>query len=113
MAGRALTDQSTLMCPHGGTVNVSAVNSCSIDGAKVLAQTDVSTVSGCSFQLPTAPSPTPSPCVIVVWSSAENADVINGIPALSDSSVGQCYAATGLVQGTVQVSNTQSKAQIG
>jgi len=112
MAGRALTKQSTLMCPHGGTVDVTAVGTSDIDGGKVLAQTDVSTVSGCSFQLPTTP-PTPSPCVIVVWSTAEPLGLVNGIPALSDSSVGQCFAATGLLQGTVQVSVTQSKAQIG
>ena len=82
------------------------------DGGTVLAMTDTCTISGCPFQLPTTP-PTPSPCVQVQWISGEFTALSSGTPVLSESSVGLCIAATGLVQGTVQVANAQSKVQVG
>lgn len=112
MAGRALTDQATMMCPHGGTVSATASGSMQADGGTVLLMTDSCTISGCSFQLPTTP-PTPSPCVRVQWVTGEFLATANGTPILSESSVGLCMAGTGLVQGTVQVSDTQSAVNVG
>lgn len=108
MAGNALTDQSTLQCPHGATITATGSGRMKADGGTVLTATDSFSVAGCPFQLPTTP-PTPSPCTQVVW-IVPDIQVRAGAPTLSQSSVGLCFAATGLPQGPVSVVNTQSKA---
>ena len=112
MPGRALTSSSTLLCPHGGSVSAVATGRAMADGGTLLAMTDTCTISGCPFQLPTTP-PVPSPCVLVQWVAGEAKALSNGVPVLSEGSVGLCLAATGAPQGTVQVANTQSKVQVG
>ena len=112
MPGRALTTVSTMLCPHGGSVSASGAGLAQADGGTVLTMADPCTIAGCPFQLPTTP-PTPSPCILVQWVSGETKALASNLPALSEGSVGLCLAATGLVQGTVQVVNTQSKVMIG
>ncbi|TVS00174.1 MAG: hypothetical protein EA406_01300 [Rhodospirillales bacterium] len=105
MAGKALTDQSSMQCPHGATISATGTSSLKAAGGTVLTATDSFSIAGCPFQLPTTP-PTPSPCVQVVWIVP---DIFTraGAPTLSESSVGLCFAATGLPQGPVVVVNTQ------
>jgi len=112
MPGRALTNLATMICPHGGSVSAVATGRATADGGTILSMVDVCVISGCPFQLPTTP-PVPSPCVIVQWLVGEPKALSNGVPMLSESSVGLCIAATGIPQGTVQVLSTQTKVQIG
>ena len=107
MAGKTLTDRSTLQCPHGATITATGSSRMKADGGTVLTATDSFTVAGCPFQLPTVP-PTPSPCTQVVW-IVPDVQTRAGAPTLSEGSVGLCFAATGLPQGPVSVVNTQSK----
>jgi hypothetical protein len=109
MAGNALTDQSSLQCPHGATITATGSSRVRADGGTVLTMTDSFSIAGCPFQLPTTP-PTPSPCTQVVWIVPDIQCRAGGTPTLSQGSVGLCFAATGLPQGPVSVVNTQSKA---
>jgi hypothetical protein len=110
MAGKSLVSGSTLQCPHGGSVSVSPTNSSvKADSDNMVLMSDTFTISGCSFQIPAAPSPIPSPCVQVQWVVPDTRVKINGTPTLSESSVGLCLAASGLPQGPVTVANTQQK----
>lgn len=112
MAGRALTDASVMICPHGGSVSAIATGLADAGGGTILVMTDTCTIAGCPFQLPTTP-PTPSPCVQVQWVTAELKVLSNSTPVLSESSVGLCLAPTSAPQGTVQVINTQPVLQVG
>ncbi len=106
-----LTTASTVQCPHGAPVTLTTSNSVALAaGAPMLLLTDVHTVSGCPFQLPTAPSPTPHPCVIVRWSVGAQLSNVNGTPMLLQSSVGLCYAADQVPQGPPVVVNVQQVA---
>ena len=111
MAGYALTVDSALSCPHGGTVRVSTSNTDVRTGGSFAATaTDAWTITGCPFQIPATP-PIPSPCVQVVWAVPEMRVRVAGSPTVSHGSVGICVAATGIPQGTVIVSNTQSSVR--
>lgn len=103
-----LTTQSSAMCPHGGTVQLTTTGNAQakIDGGYALLQTDVHTISGCPFFKGTVASP----CLTVMWVTGAVQTKVNQIPVLLQSSTGLCMSATG-PQGTVIVTNVQSKAQ--
>ncbi len=110
MAGKALTDQTTMQCPHGGSVSATASGRAKADGGTILTMADSFTISGCSFQIPVGTGTVPSPCTLVTWIVPDIQVRSNSTPTLSESSVGLCFAATGLPQGVVSVVNTQAKA---
>lgn len=111
MAGRLLTTNSQMMCPHGATVQASTSNSSvSADNGNVLLLSDTMSVSGCPFQIPAPSGTIPSPCTTVQWIVGEFMVKVNGTPVLSESSVGLCISDKGIPQGTVSVTNTQSVA---
>lgn len=103
-----LTTQSSAMCPHGGTIQLTTTSNTQmkIDGAYALLQTDVHTISGCPFTLP---SGTPSPCLTVTWISGATQTKVNQIPVLLKDSTGLCIGAG--PQGTASITNVQSKVQ--
>jgi len=105
MPGKAITTASTLQCPHGGQVSISANGKAKAD-ATIATVADTFSISGCSFQLP---GPTPSPCVRVQWIVPDTMVKVGGNPTVSSTSVGLCVAGTGAPQGPVVVANTQSK----
>ncbi len=108
MPGFFLTAGSTIQCMHGGTANVMPVNTkVKADGSPVLVESDVHLVAGCPFNI----AGVPSPCVMITWSLGASKVSINGQPALVQTSIGQCKAATGAIQGVAIISNTQGKAQ--
>lgn len=108
MPGPFLTLASTVMCPHGGQAVLTTANAkMMVAGSAVLLESDVHTVAGCAFQLP---GPTPSPCVRIQWSGGAGSASVNGAAALVQSSVGQCCAATGAVQGVAIVTAGQGQA---
>lgn len=107
MGGNLLTTSSTIMCPHGGQVNLITTNSrVMAEGSPVLLETDIHMVSGCPFTLP---GPKPSPCIRVEWSLGTTRMSINGTPALTQSSIGICYSPESAPQGAALIVNTQMK----
>jgi len=111
MAGNSITTNSSLQCPHGGTVQVTTSNASAQAASGFIALlSDEFIVAGCPFMLPTVP-PTPSPCVIVRWMMGDLRLQINSTPTLSQSSVGMCYSALQIPQGPPIVVNTQTKVQ--
>ncbi len=111
MAGNLLNTNSTLQCPHGGSVKIVSTNTrVKVDGAYAALSTDTFTISGCPFQIPAAPSPIPSPCVTVQWVVTNVRTKTNSTPNLSQSSVGLCLSAAQIPQGSVIVAQTQAKA---
>ena len=107
MSGFIIDSGATLMCPHGGTVNIVASNANVTAGAPVAVQTDTMIISGCTF----APGSVASPCVQVQWVVADTRVTVGGVPTLTQGSTGLCLAATGAPQGTVIVASTQTRTQ--
>ncbi|MCK5218503.1 hypothetical protein KAR10_03200 [bacterium] len=109
MPGKYLNLQSTIQCPHGGKVILQTKNQkVSAQGTKVLLESDVPTVAGCSFTLP---GPKPSPCVKVEWQAGTTKATVRGEKILMQSSIGLCKSAEGALQGTAIIGNTQPKAE--
>jgi hypothetical protein len=109
MAGKTVTINSSLQCPHGGTVKIIPANTrAQADGGLIATLSDTFIVSGCPFQIPATP-PIPSPCVSVRWIVADTRVKVNGSPSLSQSSTGLCLSAAQVPQGPVMVASTQQK----
>jgi hypothetical protein len=111
MAGNTLNVASTLMCPHGGAVQIISANvRVKVSDAYAALMTDQYLISGCPFHIPATP-PIPSPCVRVQWIVTDMRVKVNGTPTLSRSSVGLCQNALQVPQGPVVIANTQIRAQ--
>lgn len=100
-----LTIQSTVQCPHGGTVLLTTANvRVTAGGAFALVQSDVSTVVGCPFTVGTKYSP----CILVRWNAgAVKASAVS--PILTMNSIGVCQSPEGAPQGVAIIANTQTK----
>lgn len=106
-----VTTSATIMCTHGGTVNVSTTNSVvSADNASVVLECDEHTVSGCPFTVPleSGTGVRPEPCIKVKWQSGATQCKIDGKGVLLQTSVGLCYNAKQAVQGTATIASTQT-----
>jgi len=100
-----LTSDSTIQCPHGGSVNITSANTTvKTNDVALLTMTDVFTVSGCAFTLP---GPKPSPCVRIQWTVPDMFVLVNQTPTLSRASVGLCFSADSVPQGPPVVADTQ------
>jgi len=106
MAGNAITTASTLMCPHGGQVNIISTNARTQAGAFIARATDTFVIAGCPFTLP---GPKPSPCVTVRWIVPDMRVTVSGGPTLSQGSTGLCLSPEQLPQGPVNVVATQAR----
>ena len=105
MSGPLLNTNATLLCPHGGTVNiVPAGQHPSAGGGMLVNIADQFLIAGCPFQIPATP-PIPSPCVTVRWIVSEPRSLVDGQPALSVSSVGMCLSAAQAPQGPVTIAS--------
>jgi uncharacterized Zn-binding protein involved in type VI secretion len=108
MADFILTTASTLMCPHGGSVQLSTSNSqVKVDGSPALLLTDRHTVSGCPFQIPVGAGTKAQPCTSVQWLVGATQTLVGGVPVLLQSSVGLCLSAEQIPQGPPSVSQVQ------
>ena len=103
MAG-LLNTESTLMCPHGGTVTGSPTSKVKVGGVFALLSTDTFTIAGCTFNPGTA-----HPCLTVRWVKPAERSTCSKNPTLTEESVGVCLAGDQAVQGTVQIVTTQRK----
>lgn len=112
MSSQALNADSTLQCPHGGSVQITASSqSVKANAGAVVTMSDTFTISGCPFQMPAGTTTVPSPCVRVQWVVPAIQVRAGGTPVLTQSSVGLCLAATQVPQGPVSVVNTQSRVK--
>jgi hypothetical protein len=103
--GQILTASGILMCPHGGQVSISPLQSRALAGAMIVRPDDVFTIAGCSLVIALVPHP----CVTVQW-QAPSARVKAGDSfVLTTSSIGLCMAADQTPQGAVLIQQTQQK----
>lgn len=106
MPGNLLTTQTTIQCPHGGSVILFTSNSkVFAQSAPVLLESDAHPIAGCPFTIGTKYSP----CIRVQWSAGSTRSDIQGTPELVQSSIGQCMNAEGAMQGVALIVNTQPK----
>ncbi len=107
MAGFHLTTASNIICPHGGRAILSTMNSHALaNRALVLLESDVHMIGGCPFTV----GQKYSPCVRIKWSGGTSQVMVNNTPTLTQTSVGQCFNAEGVVQGVATIVNTQQEA---
>lgn len=101
-----LNTASTLMCPHGGTVQIISANTrTQVGGGFAALASDTFVIAGCPFMIGTVPSP----CVQVTWVQPAARSSVGGTPTLTEASVGLCAAATQAVQGPVSIVAAQSQ----
>ena len=98
-----LTQASTMMCPHGGTITaVPSSAHAQAAGAPLLRASDTFIVAGCSFA-PVAPHP----CVTVQWvfTCQRVQDASDFV--LNEVSLGLCLAGDQAPQGVALILATQ------
>ena len=105
MAGPVLTSAATMLCPHGGQIQVVPANTRAKGDAYLLTQSDTFTIAGCVFTLPPA---VPSPCLTVQWIVADTR-VKAGSATLSQTSSGLCLSGANVPQGPVGIVVTQQR----
>ena len=98
-----LTAASTMMCPHGGTVQAIPGQSQAIIDAPILRGSDTFIIAGCPFVI----AGVPNPCVSVQWVVTAEQVQAGGDFVLNEASVGLCLAATQAPQGSVLIAATQ------
>ena len=101
MAGNSLTIASTLQCPHGGTVIIMSMNTRVRAGVPLATAADVFTIVGCLA----------GTCVTVQWLVPDMRVRVNGVPTLSQSSLGLCLNGLQIPQGLVVILNTQLRVK--
>lgn len=106
MAAPILEAGCSMMCPHGGQVQVTASQfKVKLGGKPALLAGDTTTVAGCAFAVGTKPQP----CITVQWSMpATKVKIANQAPLLK-TSIGLCKSAEGIPQGPVQIVSCQTK----
>ena len=95
------------ICPHGGQVTVISSNTrVLVSGMPVATLADVCVVAACAF---TVPPGKPQPCVTVKWLVPATRILINGQPALLQTSVGLCFSPEQIPQGPPAIISTQPR----
>jgi hypothetical protein len=104
MPGFLFHVNATATCPHGGQVQVVPSNTrVLVGGQPVATVADLHTVVGCVFMV----GPKPQPCVLVTWITPATRILVNGQPALLQTSVGLCKSVEQIPQGPPLVAATQ------
>lgn len=102
-----ITQTSTLMCPHGGQVQIiPSQQKVMAGGAPVSTKGDTFVIVGCPFMIGTKPSP----CVKVQWVVTDLKTTVSGQATLSQGSTGLCLSPENAPQGPVTIVQTQPKA---
>lgn len=111
MGAALLTVSSSLLCPHGGSVQDSPGSSrVQIGHQPVALKSDNFQIAGCSFVLPTVP-PQPHPCIKIQWLQVATRVKAGGVEVLLQTSSGLCTAADQLPQGPPSILSTQSRVR--
>jgi len=97
---------ATALCPHGGQVQVISSNTrVLVNGMPVATVADQCLVAGCAFTV----GPKPQPCVRVQWLVPAARVLINGQPALLQTSTGLCLSPEQIPQGPPNIVATQPR----
>lgn len=100
---------ASAICPHGGQVSTVSTNArVLVSGQPVATLGDTYPVVGCAF---TVPGPKPQPCVKVQWLVPAARVLVNGQPAILQTSTGICQSAEQIPQGSPTVIATQTRVQ--
>jgi hypothetical protein len=106
MAGPILSVGSTVMCPHGGHMEVVPGSPrVTVSGMAVATMADTFPVVGCGFTVGTKAQP----CVTVEWLVPAARVCVMAQPVLTQASVGICQAAELIPQGSPYVLSTQTR----
>lgn len=98
---------ATAICPHGGQVQVIPTNArVLVSGQPVATMGDQYLVAGCAF---TVPPGKPQPCIKVQWLVPATRVLVNGQPAILQTSTGLCLSAEQIPQGPPTVVVTQPR----
>lgn len=97
MPGFLLHVGATIICPHAGQVTTISTNTrVLVSGQPVATFADTFVIAGCVF---TVPGPKPQPCVKVQWITPATRVMVNGQPALLQTSTGICQSVEQIPQG--------------
>ncbi len=108
MPGFVLNTAATVLCPHGGQVQIIPSSPrVQLSGQPVATLGDSYVVAGCAFVLPNGK---PQPCVRVQWLMGATR-VQAGGPVILQSSVGLCLSAEGIPNGPANVVVVQSRVR--
>ena len=95
------------VCPHGGPVSVISTNArVLVSGQPVATVADQFLVAGCAFTIPPAK---PQPCVRVQWLTPALRVLVNGQPAVLQTSTGLCLSPEQAPQGPPVVAAVQPR----
>jgi hypothetical protein len=94
-------------CPHQGQIAVVSSNTrVLVNGMAVATVADMFQIAGCVF---TVPPGKPQPCMSVRWLVPATRVVVNGSPALLQTSTGLCLSAEQAPQGPATITATQTR----
>ncbi len=99
------------MCPHAGQLSTVPSNPrVTVSGQPVATMADSYPIAGCPFQVPVGAGTKPQPCVKAQWLVPAMRVLVNGSPAILQSSSGLCQSAEQIPQGPPSVTVTQVRA---
>src|SRR6185436_14116160 len=94
------------ICPHGGQVTVISSNArVLVSGMPVATLADQYVVAGCVFTV----GPKPQPCIKAQWLVPAVRVLINGQPAILQTSTGLALSAEQIPQGPPTIVSTQPR----
>ena len=97
------------ICPHGGQMSVVSGNTrVLVSGQPVATMADQYLIAGCAF---TVPPGKPQPCIRAQWLTPATRVVVNGQPAILQSSTGLCLSPEQAPQGAPIIVTTQSRVR--
>jgi hypothetical protein len=112
MAGFFLDVAATVICPHGGTVQINTGSlRVHVGGVPLVLAGEHHAVTGC----PGAPGTAGGPCTRVVWGIPHGRTLrvmVDGKPAmLVEPGAGMCVDLSGAPQGPAIISSSQAKVR--
>lgn len=97
---------ATAMCPHGAPVQtIPGSPRVLVSGQPVATMSDTYVITGCAFNV----SGAPHPCVMVQWLVPAERVLVEGAPAILQTSAGLCLAPDATPQGAPIVAETQMR----
>lgn len=110
MPGPVVHVGAVATCPHGAPVQIApGAPRVLVNGAPVATLTDVFSIVGCPFQIPVGAGTKPQPCLTVRWTTPALRVMVNGAPAILQTSTGLCLSAEQIPQGPPLVSTVQPR----
>lgn len=108
MPGPLYHVNASAMCLHGGQATTISQNvRVMVSGNFVATVADITTIAGCPFNIPAIPKP--QPCIKVQWLVPATRVLVNGQPALLQTSTNLCLSAEQIPQGPATVTVNQTR----